>query len=420
MKEALLAAYLRDGDSVLVGQAAAEPVTLVDELLRAAAPLTEVTAMCGLTVNDRWLDAPDAGVTVSSYLAHGPLRILAERGALEVLPWHYSEMERHFRDRSLPVDVVLLQVSPPDNDGFYSFGTTVDHAAFVAQTARTVVVEINDQMPATRSALRLHRSQVTASREVSTPLATTHRPVPTDAERLVAAHVRRLVPDGATVQLGIGGLAQAIGSAISARRDLRVRSGLVGDWLLEMARAGALRSSHDAVVAGLALGSEELYELLATSEQVRFAPMSGQLRDRDPAWDAPAFSLNSAIEVDLLGQVNAEVAAGRYVGGVGGQVDFLRAARRTRVGGAVVALPSTSPRGASRIVSTLSGPVTSLKSDVDFVVTEWGVADLRSATLSERASRMIAVADPSHREALEDARPRWCRPSRGHGAAHGG
>lgn len=248
-------------------------------------------------------------------------------------------------------------------------------------------------MPRTRSRRRLHRSLITEAVPADRPPVTMPSKPPSDLDRAVAAHVATLIPDGAAVQLGLGGLADAVAAELGSRRGLRVRSGLVGDWLLGMAEAGAV----DSVVAGMTVGSPELYAFLDDNPIVEFAPGA----ETAAMVEGPFLAVNSAVEVDLLGQVGAEYVGDRLVGGVGGQVDFLRAAHGCGVG--IVALPSVTPSGAGRIVTRVSGPVTTSKSDVDVVVTEHGVADLRACTLAERAARLTAVAHPNHRGALSRA-----------------
>ncbi|MEJ2870448.1 acetyl-CoA hydrolase/transferase C-terminal domain-containing protein [Actinomycetospora sp. OC33-EN08] len=363
--------HLQPGDTVVVGQTSAEPPTLVDELLDAA---PAVTAFVGYTANEAWLRAP---FPVRTYVAGGVLRRLP---GLEYVPTHLSRVEEHIVAGRLAADVVLLRVGPADGDGWHDLGPTVDYVWAAAQRARVVLVEVDERMPRTRSRWRLHSSLVTASVVADRPMVTLPFRPPSRTDRAVAANVAALVPDGAVVQLGLGGLADAVAAELASRRRLRVRSGLVGDWLLDLARAGAV----DRVVAGMTLGSPELYTFLDDNPLAEFAPCAAV------HVDGPFFAVNSAIEVDLYGQVGAEYAGGRLVGGVGGQVDFFRAAHGS--GAAILALPSTTPSGAARIVEQLSGPVTSAASDVDLVVTDRGVADLRGCTVAQRRERLLVVS----------------------------
>ena len=210
------------------------------------------------------------------------------------------------------------------------------------------------------------------------------------------------------IQLGASALAEATARELWSRRGLRVRSGLVGDWLVGLHEAGALSSHPGSVVTGLALGSRKLYDFIDQTDIVEFAPINEQTGPTATAEFSPYFSINSAVEVDLFGQLNSELAGGRYVGAVGGQVDFFRATQRSDDGLAIVALSSTSPSGESRIVPNFAhGMVTSLKSDVDVVVTEWGIADIGPCSMRERMERLAQVAHPDHREALAASRFGW-------------
>jgi acyl-CoA hydrolase len=400
--------YLRPGDTVLIGQAAAEPPALVEKFIAAAHAIGGLTAFCGYTLSDAWAGVSPGQPNIKAYAAHGALRKLSAKGLVDIVPCHYGRIEELITAGHIRVDVVLLQVAPADADGYYSLGATVDYAAVAAEQARVVLVEVNANMPPTSSSRALHRSRVAASITSSRVLADSPARPAAAAERAVAENVAAFVPSGATIQLGVGALADAIARALHGRRDLLVRSGLVGDWLVDLDEAGALADSPGSCVTGIALGTDRLYKFLADSAKVRMAPVDEQLAPAALAQCDPYVAMNSAIEVDLHGQANAEVVAGRYVGAVGGQVGFLRAARKARSGLAILALAATNSDGStSRIVPAVSGPVTTAQSDVDLVITEFGAADLRGTSYPERAERLIAVAAPQHRAALASARPPW-------------
>ena len=399
--------YLKPGDTVLIGQAVAEPPTLVEKLIEAARSVDGITALCGYTLSKSWIDVTPGRPHIKAYAAHGALRKLAP-SQLDFLPVHLSRMEDFIIKGRLPVDVVLLQVGPADQDGYHDLGATVDYGVVAAEHARVVLAEVNENMPRTRSARRLHRSKITASVNSSRPLAGSPARPANDVELRVAANVASLIPDGAVIQLGASALAEATARELWSRRGLRVRSGLVGDWLVGLHEAGALSSHPGSVVTGLALGSRKLYDFIDQTDIVEFAPINEQTGPTATAEFSPYFSINSAVEVDLFGQLNSELAGGRYVGAVGGQVDFFRATQRSDDGLAIVALSSTSPSGESRIVPNFAhGMVTSLKSDVDVVVTEWGIADIGPCSMRERMERLAQVAHPDHREALAASRFGW-------------
>lgn len=392
--------HLEPGDTVVIGQATAEPPGLVRLLIQAAEKVDDVTAFCGYTLSDAWTDVGETGLSVKTYAAHGALRRLGAMGRLDILPWHLSAVEPYLTSGRLRADVVLLQVGPKDAEGFYSLGATVDYGVIAAERARVVLVEVNPNMPRTRSARRLHESRVTAAIQSTEELAGSPARPANEVEVEVARHVAGLIPSGSTLQLGASALADEVARRLHDRQGLTVRSGLVGDWLVDLYEAGAMAPGPDTTVTGMVLGTRRLYDFVDGNEQVWFAPTQ-EIVDPAALRNCALYAaINSAIEVDLTGEINSEVVGGRYVGAVGGQVDFFRAARHARDGLAIVALASTHPNGESRIVSALSGPVTSLKSDVDLVITEWGIADLRASSFQQRAAALVEVAAPQHREQL--------------------
>jgi acyl-CoA hydrolase len=395
-----IAKYLRPGDTILIGQAVAEPPELVAMLVQAARVIPDLTAVCGYSLSDGWRAVTLGTLGVRGFIAHGPMRQLASDGRFDVLPWHLSSMQHYLECGALRPDVVILQVGPADADGFYNLGATADYAMDAVANARVVLVEVNARMPRTRTRNRLHTSMVTAALDVDTELAGSPARPATAVEEAVARNVADLIPSGSCIQLGLGSLPDAVVRNLGDRRELQVRTGVAGDWLVDLYEAGAMASSSPSSWVSMALGTRRLYEFLDGCDVVEFASTRELVASDAVRNGAPLFAVNSAIEVDLTGQVNSEVVAGRYVGGIGGQVDFLRATRSSLGGLAIVAMAATHPSGESRIVSSLTGPVTSLRSDVDVVVTEHGVADLRGASVGERRERLAAVAAPQHRSAL--------------------
>jgi acyl-CoA hydrolase len=394
---ALLAECLRPGDRIMVGQATGEPIGLVADLFELAPRLGVLDVFCGFSLNPAWGDEVPDALRVTTYCGLGSVGTLVARGRARVVPSSLSQLSAQIASGKLPSDVVLLQVSPADADGYHSLGCTLDYVWDAAQRARVVVVEVNANLPMTRGIGRLHRSRVVVVRESDAPLPESVAEAPSEVQREVARHVASLVPDHATVQLGIGGLAVAVAGALKQRRGLRIRSGMVGDWFLDLVESGAIdTTTPDACLASLAVGSRRLYASLSRESLLGFAPPAQLVV---PVPGAPFMAINSAIEVDLCGQVNAEFLGERYVGAVGGQTDYFRAARASEGGLAILALPSTTGRGASRITPRCSH-VTSAQSDVDVIVTEYGAADIRATTLTERKALIANIAGPAQREAL--------------------
>lgn len=386
---------IRPGDLVVVAQGVAEPTPLLEEVLAGAPEGIEV--FVGRS-HSEILSRPTR-VPLLSFGAMGPLRRPAGRDDVGVVPAHFDDLPRVLPHRGRDL-VLLMQVAPAGADGRHGLGMAVDHTYALLGQARTVVAEVNDQMPDT-SAPRLAPSVFDALVPGTRPLPTVPAPEIGEEQQRIAELVAEALPDGATLQLGIGAVPSAIGRCLTDRRDLAVRSTLVGDWLLDLASAGALRAGPDAVTISEAAGSAELYRYVATSA-VQVRPVA-EVTAAVAAGAVERFvAVNSALQVDLTGQVNAEELAGGFVGGIGGQAEYLRAASRSPGGCAVVALTSTGGRR-SRIVRRLDPPtVTTARSYVDVVVTEHGVADLRGRTVRERAESLIALAAPEHRGALRE------------------
>jgi acyl-CoA hydrolase len=401
-----LAAYVRPGDGVWWGQGSAEPAPLVDALLDQVDTIGSVRAFCGLTWNERLSRELPEQLTVLSYGGLGELRRLSRAGQLEVVPCHYSALPRMFAAGQLPSDVGFLQVSPPDADGTVSLGIGVEYVADALAHTPILIAEINHRMPATVGSARIPLSRFAAT--VETDRALTEAPVrgSDDVEKAIAENVADLVADGDTVQMGVGSLPAAVLEALAGHADLGFHSGIITDGVLTLVDKGVITGARKeidpgVVVTGAAFGSTRLYERLA-EVPVEFRAASYTHAPAVLSELRSLVSINSAIEVDLLGQVGAEVRRGVHIGAVGGQVDFSRAASLTG-SRSIIALRSTSG-GESTLVSTLHGGlVTTARVDVDEVVTEHGVAHLTGCTVDERARRLVAIAAPEHRTHLEES-----------------
>jgi acyl-CoA hydrolase len=399
-----LARYIRPGDGIWWGQAGAEPEPLVNALLDQADSIGPVRAFMGMTWNERFADGLPDSLTVLSYGGLGQLRRLSRRGSLQVVPCNYSALPRLFARGLLPADVGLVQVSAPDSDGLVSLGIGVEYVADALPHARTLIAEVNQRMPRTAGTPRLPLSLFSATVETDRPLREAPAREPDAVDRAIGALVAGLVRDGDTLQVGVGALPNAILSALSGHADLGIHSGMITDGVLDLVEAGAVTGAKKEidpglVVTGAALGSSTMYDKLARFP-VEFRPAS---YTHNPAVLARLRSLvavNSAIEVDLLGQVGAELAGGVHVGAVGGQADFSRAASLTGAR-SVIALRSEFRTGSTIVPALSGGVVTTGRADVDAVVTEHGVALLTGCTVDERARRLIEIAAPRYRESLE-------------------
>ncbi|MFJ9173784.1 acetyl-CoA hydrolase/transferase family protein [Streptomyces sp. NPDC102360] len=400
-----LTRHIRAGDGVWWGQGSAEPEPLVNALLDQADAIGPVRAFSGLTWNERLSGNLPPNLTVLSYGGLGRLRGLSKHGQLEVVPCHYSALPRMFARGRIPCDVGLLQVSPPDAEGMVSLGIGVEYVADALPYARTLIAEINQRMPRTTGTHRLPLSAFAATVETDRPLREAPSHPPDEVERAVARHVASLVEDGDTLQTGVGSLPNAVLDALSGHADLGFHTGMIGDGVLALIEKGVVTGARKEidpglVVTGAALGSASMYDRLHEFPvEFRSAGYT-----HDPAVLSRLRSLvsvNSAIEVDLLGQVGAELRRGVHIGAVGGQVDFSRAASLTGAR-SIIALRSESG-GESTIKPALEGVVTTGRVDVDAVVTEHGVAMLTGCSVAERARRLIEVAAPQHREGLANS-----------------
>jgi acyl-CoA hydrolase len=388
-----LTRWVRPGDGVVWGQACAEPVVLVDALLADAEALEPLSAFVGLSWRDLSAAVP-ASMRVVSYGALGRLGRLA---GLEIVPCHYSALPALFAAGRLPGDVALVQVAPPDRRGRCSFGVGVDYLADALRHARVVIAEVNDHCPATAGEW-IAWDRLDAVVHTSRPLLESPAAEPGPVDLRIAEHVAAIVEDGDTIQLGVGALPEAILSRLAGHRDLGVHSGMVSDGVLSLIEAGVVTNARKSLcrgfsVTGAALGSVRLFAALAGHEDIVFKPAGFTHAPATLAGVGPLAAINSAVEVDITVQVNAESAGGRRIGAVGGQVDFLRAAAAGG-GKPILALP------ARRIVSRLSGPVSTTRSDVDWVVTEHGARSLAGLTDAARTKALLELAGDQRADEL--------------------
>lgn len=405
-----LSELIRPGDGIWWGQGGAEPTALVDALLDEAHRIGPLSAFVGAAWNPRLVRDLPEDLSVTSYGALGELRLLSRRGSLDVIPCHYSALPRMFASGRLPCDVGMVQVSPPDEDGLVSLGIGVDYMADAIAHTRTLIGEINHRMPGTIGGPRLPLSAFAAVVETDRPLLELAGRPPDDVDLRIARHVASLIDDGDTLQMGVGSLPNAVLEALQGHRDLGFHSGIITDGVIDLIERGVLTGARKEIDPGVAVtgslfGTAHGYGRVADLP-VRFCATSYTHAPEVLSRLRSFVSVNSAIEMDLTGQVNAEIARGTYIGAVGGQVDFSRAAALTG-GRSIIALRSSVPSRhggtTSTIVPTLSGPVSTGRVDVDAVVTEHGVAVLTGCTDRERRRRLVRIAAPEHREMLERA-----------------
>jgi 4-hydroxybutyrate CoA-transferase len=383
----------------------AEPLTLIEALVHRAPSLRNVEVLHAVTFGPApYTAARYAGIfRHNSLFIGGNVRAAVQEGRADYTPIFLSDVEAMFEGGCLRPDVALIGCSPPDADGYMSVGPSVDVSLTAAEEARHLIVEINDRMPRVSGDTRLHVDRVAAFVETSRTLLEYQAPSVDAVDARIAEHVVGLVPDRATVQAGIGSVPRAVLQRLRTHRDLGLHSELLTDDFVDLIEAGAVTNRFKGInegvsIAGFLLGSARLFDFVDRNSAVELR------RTRyvnDPvviAANHRLVAINSAIEVDLTGQVCADSFGPRMHSGIGGQVDFLRGAARSRGGVPIIVMPSTARAGTtSRIVARLqpgAGVVTS-RGDVHYVATEFGVVNLHGKTLRQRAEALIAIAHPA-------------------------
>ncbi len=403
---------IRSGDRVYVHPGCATPAVLTEALLDRAPSLSDVEIIHLLTFGkaDYTLPQYDGHFRHNGLFLGANVRDAVAAGRADYTPIMLGEIEKLFLTGELPLDVVLLQLSPPDEYGFMSMGVGVDCTLNAARSATHVIAEVNQQMPRTMGDTFMHVSRVTAIVETDRPLLQL-RPEPfTELQWRIGENIERLIPDGATLQLGIGGIPDAVLACLGDKKDLGIHSEMCSDGVIPLVEAGVINGERKSlhrgkIVAGFVLGTEKLFRFVDGNPMFEFHPIQYV---NDPfviAQNDDMIALNSAIQVDLTGQVCSDSIGTLPYSGFGGQLDFMRGAARSKGGKPIIALPSTA-RGntISRIVPMLdagAGVVTT-RADVHYVVTEFGVAYLHGKTLRQRAEALIAIAHPKFHDELYD------------------
>lgn len=401
---------VKSGDRVVIGHACGEPPTLVEALVERAPELRNVEIVHMVAMGPAKYAQPgmEESFHHNALFVGGSTRKGVEEKRADYTPCFFSEIPRLFRDGYLPVNVVLLQVTPPDQDGFCSYGVSVDYTQPAAECASIVICQMNKQMPRTGGA-KIHLDQITYIVEKDEPLIELKPPKIGEIEKKIGENVAALIPDGATLQLGIGAIPDAVLLFLGEKKHLGIHSEMFSDGVVFLAESGVVTNSKKAInpgkfIATFLMGTKKLYDfvdnnpdvIMLSVDQVNDPCIIGQHKNM--------ISINSALQVDLMGQVNAEMIGSRQFSGIGGQVDFVRGASRSAGGKSIIALPSTASGGKiSRIAIDLDhgAAVSTSRNDVHYIVTEYGVADLRGKSLRERARALIAIAHPDFRAGLE-------------------
>jgi acyl-CoA hydrolase len=404
-----LSEIIRDGDHIVWGSGTGEPLRLIQKFLDQRHKIGHTSVFLGGISYSGIVKAEHADmVSFCGFGAMARLRRLCRDGALRVIPCHLSALCGFLSSGLIPSDVVFLQLSAADDEfGRFSFSLENDYLQAAMERARVVIAEVNDQLPWTYFDGQLDGERIDYVVPVSEPPMELESAAFGPSEQAIARHISNYIEDGSTIEIGIGAIPDAVLAGVGDRRDLGIHSGLIGDRVAELMQRGIITNARKPLDTGLTTcgslrGTRRLYQFAHKNRAIRLFTFMHTHRAEILSQLDNFVAINSAIEVDLTGQINAEIASGVQVGGVGGQGDFLRGANLAARGRGIVGMPSTALDGkASRIVPRLNGVVTTARSDADLIVTEFGVAELRGQTLEERARRMIAIAHPAFREELE-------------------
>lgn len=402
-----LGAYLRRGDRIVWSQACGEPSTLVEALIAQAQGIGDLSVFAATSFSGLLTPESVQHFRVCSMGAIGALRTLTAAGKLDIIPCHVSQIAPMIERGLIGCDVVFVQVSPADAEGNHSFGLVNDFIQSAIAKARIVFAEVNDQVPYTLCDATLPASKIDVAVHVSRPPVQVPPAKIGAGDQAIAKLAADYIEDGAVIQVGVGAVPDAILQLLRDRRDLGVHSGMVGDGLVDLVEAGVVTNARKSIdpgvsITGALIGSKRLYDFAHKNPNIALRQSSYTHSDTTLAKLEKYVTINSAIEVDLTGQVNAEQSGDQYLGGTGGQVDYVRAGMRSPGGWSIIALPATAKGGKiSRITTALAGPVTTARSEVDVIVTEFGAAELRGQSLAERARRLVAIAHPDFREELD-------------------
>ena len=405
---------VKSGDTIVVQGSTSIPMVLLRALTARAAELRDVKIISGFGVHPE--DAPYAKrELIDSFRAlnifvPNNLRRAMKEGVADTIPCFLGEVPSLFRSGLVPVDVAFLNVSEPDEEGFCSFGISADIAFSGAECAKTIIAQVNKYMPRTFGDPVIHVSKITALCRGDEPLVEVPTPVPSEVDTKIGNFIANEIPDGATLQIGVGGIPNAVINALSNHQHLGLHTEAITDGVLPLIEKGIIDNSQKKILAGksvgsLILGSKHLYDYIDGNRDFVI---------RDVAWtndpqiirqNPRAMAINSAIEVDLTGQICADSIGETIISGVGGQHDFMYGAALSEGGKCFIALPSMTNKGQSKIVAHLApgAGVVTTRFQAQYIVTEHGIAFLRNLPLADRAKALIRIADPSVREDLERA-----------------
>ena len=406
------ASIVKSGDRIFLQGAAMTPNTLINNICDRYEELEEVEIISIHTEGEVKYAIPpyNQAFNINSCFVGGNVRKAVNTNKGDYIPIFLSEIHFLFRRNILPLDVAVVQVSPPDRHGYCSLGVSVDIAIPAIQTAKKVIAQINPQVPRTHGDGIIHKDRIDLAIEVDEPIHVAPITQITDLEHKIGKNVASLIEDGATLQLGIGNIPNAVLTNLHNHRRLGVHTEMFSDGLLPLVEKGIITGEEkeiktNKIVTCFAAGTKNLYDFVDDNPLVHFKE-AGYTNDTNLiARNPKVTAINSAIEIDLTGQVCADSIGQRHFSGVGGQMDFIRGATISEGGKPIFAISSATPKGISKITPTLKegAGVTTTRAHVHYVVTEYGVVNLFGKNLYERAKALISIAHPDHREMLNKA-----------------
>ncbi len=401
---------IQSGQRVVIGHACGEPQALVQAMVARGPVLQDVEVVHMVAMGKSAYCKPemDSHFRHNSLFVGGSTRQAVNEGRADFTPTFFSEIPSLFRDGLLPVDVALVQVSEPDRNGFCSLGVSVDYTRQAIKSARVVIAQVNKFMPRTLGDSFVHVSDLDVLVPLDEPIIELPRPEIGSVEENIGRYVAELIPDGATLQLGIGAIPDAVLRFLKGKNDLGIHSEMISDGVVALYRRGVINNRVKTLHPGkmvitFLMGTRELYDFVDDNPVVEMHPVDYTNNPYIIGQNDRLISINSAIQVDLYGQICADTIGYRQFSAVGGQVDFVRGARFSKEGRSIIALPSTAGGGKiSRIAVHLDegAAVTTTRNEVDSVVTEYGIARLRGKTIRQRAAALIEIAHPSFRDRL--------------------
>lgn len=403
-------ALVRSGQRVFIQSAAAAPQLLVEALTARHDELRDVEITHMHTEGTAPYARPEfaASFHVNAFFVSGNIRPYIEHTNVQYIPMFLSEIPLYIRSGRFPIDVALIQVSPPDAHGFCSLGISVDITRAACDVARVIIAQVNPNMPRSLGDGLIHESRIAAAVWTEEAIPEVAEIELSERELAIGRHVANLVQDGATLQMGIGGIPNAALKFLGSHKDLGIHTEMFSDGILPLVEAGVINGrlkkyNTGRIVSSFAMGTRKLYDFIHDNPEVAMMDVAyvndtSVIRRHDRMT-----AINSAVEIDITGQVCADSIGSRIYSGVGGQMDFIRGASLSEGGCPIIAIPSATAKGVSKIVPTLkpgAGVVTT-RAHVHYVVTEYGIADLYGRNIAQRAKALIAISHPDHRADLE-------------------